>query len=303
MHAPYNASLAGQQAGMNTTSTHEAHSPNLVADISWEQDATEVTLEIPPILASSGQAKMPLTDMMSGPTNLDTLYYGPLRFGTPPQELTVDVDTGSADLWVPSGCAACSNKQFNKQSSSTYSESGSTFDGSGGVSAVLSTDVVTLQGLSIHNQSFGTVTRESDDFNSYPNSGLLGMAFGSIAASGKPTFFENLINEKQLAAPIFSVHLERGEENGSEICFGCVNDDKMIGKVHWIPVVSKTYWSVALERVSATPTAVIDSPGVVAAIDTGTTLIYLPRNIATELYGLIPASKPAPQYGPGKTIT
>lgn len=91
------------------------------------------------------------------------------------------------------------------------------FQGSGEVSAVLAMDVVAVQGLSYHNQTFGAVKSESGDFNDYPNSGLLGMAFSSIAISGQPTFFENLIKHKSLAAPMFSVHLTRGEERGSEV--------------------------------------------------------------------------------------
>lgn len=68
---------------------------------------------------------MPLRDLVSG--TIDVLYYGPLQFGTPPQELTVDVDTGSADLWIPSECESCPNKQFDKHASSTYSDTGKTF--------------------------------------------------------------------------------------------------------------------------------------------------------------------------------
>ncbi|KAF8972976.1 aspartic peptidase domain-containing protein [Flammula alnicola] len=257
--------------------------------------AQESPLTVPPILVTSGTAKMPMQDMISG--RLDILYYGSLKIGTPPQELTVDVDTGSADLWVPSGCPTCSNKQFDKTESTTYSDKGSKFEGSGGVSAVMATDVVSIQGLSIQEQTFGAVTSESDDFDGYPNSGLLGLAFSSVAASKQPTFFENLIREKQLAAPIFSVHLTRGEETGSEVCFGCFNKDKTFGGVSWVPVISKTYWTVALDSISVNSTTA-PSSNVVAAIDTGTTLIYVPEHVATLFYDMIPGSRPATEYGP-----
>jgi hypothetical protein len=38
----------------------------------------------------------------------------------------------------------------------------------------------------------------------------------------------------------------------------------------------------------------------VQAIDTGTTLIYVPDSIASALYRSIPGAKPANQYGDGK---
>lgn len=87
----------------------------------------------------------------------------------------------------------------------------------GAVKGTLATDVVSIGGLTVGNQAFGAVSSESEDFNSYPNSGLLGMAFGTIAQSKKATIFENLVAEKKLAAPLFSVHLGRNQETGSEV--------------------------------------------------------------------------------------
>ena len=111
--------------------------------------------------------------------------------------------------------------------------------GAGEVSGTIATDVVSVDGLTISNQAFGAVSRLSEDFQSYPNSGLLGLAFGTIAQSKMAMFFERLIQEKKLAAPPFSVHLSRDQEVGSEVCFGCFDPSKARRAIKWIPVKSK----------------------------------------------------------------
>ena len=80
---------------------------------------------IPPVYGAVSTAVQRLKDEMSG--TLDVLYYGPIEIGTPPQTLTVDVDTGSADLWVPVNCPNCDNRVFDAESSSTYMNGGSKF--------------------------------------------------------------------------------------------------------------------------------------------------------------------------------
>jgi hypothetical protein len=74
---------------------------------------------------STGTGQWSLVDEVSGA--LDILYYGPARFGTPPQTLTVDVDTGSADLWVPANCGNCHGHQFDAAHSSTLRSSNQDF--------------------------------------------------------------------------------------------------------------------------------------------------------------------------------
>lgn len=64
--------------------------------------------------------KLPLKDFISN--RKDILYYGALNIGTPGQELTVDIDTGSADLWVASNCDQCKTKQFITEQSQTLEQ-------------------------------------------------------------------------------------------------------------------------------------------------------------------------------------
>ncbi|KAH9942431.1 acid protease [Epithele typhae] len=229
--------------------------------------------------------RLALQDFVSG--GLDVEYYGPLAFGTPAQMLDVDIDTGSADLWVPSRCSRCTNGEF--QPSRAHLPRGS-----GRVSGMFAQDKVAVGSLSVPNQAFCAARRVSDDFDEQPASGLLGLAFGSIATAGQPTFFENLLTEKALADSVFSVHLARGEETGPRcLCLGCYDTSKADAAVQWHPLVSRTYWSIAMDGIVVNKRGM--SHNLTAVVDTGTSLIYVPDEI--------PGSAPAVEYGPGKPLT
>jgi len=81
------------------------------------------------------------------------------------------------------------------------------------------TDTISIASLTVAGQAWGAVNDQSDEFSKHPNDGLIGMAFGTIAQSRQPTFFENLIKEQKIAAPLFSVHLSRHERRGSSVRF------------------------------------------------------------------------------------
>lgn len=89
--------------------------------------------------------------------------------------------------------------------------------GSGFVQCIKANETVTLGGLTVHEQTFGGAYRVSDNFNDFPNDGLIGLAFGSIAKSRSRTFFENLILQGQVKRRLFSVHLTRKQKSGSEV--------------------------------------------------------------------------------------
>lgn len=199
---------------------------------------------------------MPLTGHFDH--NLDLLYYGEVRIGTPAQSLTVQVDTGSADLWVPANCPECIGKQFTPGQSQTYRGREGNFEeyyvsssdpparfgvlielqGRGHVSGTVGSDIVSISGLSVNDQVFGAVYEKSEELSRDPNNGLLGLAFKDIAQTGQPTFFENLV-EKNRIPPLFSVHLTRRQKDGSELCFGCSDEAQAIGNPVWVPLLSR----------------------------------------------------------------
>ncbi|KAJ7680261.1 aspartic peptidase domain-containing protein [Mycena polygramma] len=262
---------------------------NIIATAEAEAEAPFIP---PPVL----EYTMPMKDYIVG--NLDLMYSGQMSVGTPPQIFSIDIDTGSADLWMPVRCPECANRQFEDTKSSTFKNSGEDFSvvyGSGEVYGTLMQETVSIGGLAVRNQYFGGVSQVSEDFNELPNDGLLGLAFGTIAQSGKPTFFETLIADNRLPAPMFSVHLSRNHENGSEVCFGGIDYSKTLGLVDWVAVSKQTYWSVLMDAVSVNqqklPTQIN------GIIDTGTTLIYVPDSMCAEIYAMIPGSKRAPQFG------
>lgn len=83
-----------------------------------------------------------------------------------------------------------------------------------------------------------------------------------------------------------------GAESGkqSEIIFGGVDANHHEGKIHYVPVRRKAYWEVPLDKVRFGEDEItLENTG--AAIDTGTSLIALPSDLAEMLNMQIGAKK------------
>ncbi|KAJ2936937.1 hypothetical protein H1R20_g173, partial [Candolleomyces eurysporus] len=210
----------------------------------------------------------------------------------------VILDTGSSNLWVPSvkctSIACFLHTKYDSSQSSTYKANGSEFSiqyGSGSMEGFVSNDVLTIGDITIRNQDFAEATKEPGLAFAFGKfDGILGLAYDRISVNHITPPFYNMINQKLLDSPVFSFRIGSSEEDGGEAIFGGIDHEAYRGKLHYVPVRRKAYWEVELEKVTFGDDELeLENTG--AAIDTGTSLIALPTDIAEMLNTQIGAKK------------
>jgi len=274
--------------------------------------------------ASSGETgNVPAEDIEN-----NAEYLATVTIGTPGQQLALDFDTGSADLWVwstelPSSLTsqAGSNKHtiFDPSKSSTFKKtSGSTWSISYGdgstASGDVGTDNVTAGGLVVENQAIELAKTLSTQFAQGPGDGLLGLAFGSINTvqpSPVNTLVENMIAQSDIPknTELFTAYLgstavggsssagsSSSEDATSFYTFGYIDQDALDGqKPSYTPVdSSQGFWT--FDSASAkVGSKTVKRSGNTAIADTGTTLALVGDDLCEAVYGAIKGAKQSSQ--------
>ncbi|KAI8141665.1 rhizopuspepsin 4 precursor [Fennellomyces sp. T-0311] len=221
----------------------------------------------------------------------DIEYYGTVSIGSPPQELKLNFDTGSSDLWfASSGCFSCGifRTQFRPFLSRTFNRTHGhwsiTYGDGSHASGTVGYDTVDLGGFSIDQQVLQLATRRSKVFNECPTDGILGLGFNSIATLPNIlTPMDNLIRQNLIDKPIFSVYFgKKSEGGGGELLFGDYNPKHIAGNLSTVPVDnSQGFWGVTIQSLNTTNTTIAEN--IHAIVDTGTTLLVFPDNVAHAL--------------------
>ncbi|KAL0084993.1 aspartic peptidase domain-containing protein [Phycomyces blakesleeanus] len=199
-------------------------------------------------------------------------YVVHLDIGTPPQKFSVFLDTGSADLWIPStkcDTAQCPFSRFDETLSSTFTPTDQNFTlryGGGNSTVTFGIDTVSFGGVTVLNQPVGlasvvkgagilpgAINFTLSAINTSPkaltledvsSNGLLGLAFIRLAEyknsneNNYGSLIFNMIDQKIITEPIFSVYLGNPSAlvNSGEIIFGGIDSTKYTGELLYSPV-------------------------------------------------------------------
>mmetsp|Transcript_9823 Transcript_9823/g.13795 ORF Transcript_9823/g.13795 Transcript_9823/m.13795 type:complete len:523 (+) Transcript_9823:7-1575(+) len=252
---------------------------------------------------------------------MDAEYVGEISIGTPPQNMTVVLDTGSSDLWVPGDkCKNCEgHKSFEGKNSSTYNvilnergvaEKFSLAYGSGNVVGTKAVDNIILGGYEIENVTFGEADHESSKITQFMMDGIIGLAFPELSKITKPSILELLKSNIPDMPALFSVYLSTDPDNTekpSHFLFGgydlsLVGDDYSL---YYTPVLENKegiyeYWAINVTKVEIVSNFgksnefVLKSDcenGCYAVVDTGTSGIALPELLYYEVLAIVTNGK------------
>ncbi|OQE15741.1 hypothetical protein PENFLA_c030G02585 [Penicillium flavigenum] len=247
----------------------------------------------------------------------DSMYLAEIGIGTPAQTLSLDFDTGSADLWVwsteLSSKILSANKNhtvFDPTKSSTFKEKDdSTWqikysDGSF-ASGTVGNDNVNIGGLVVKDQAVEIADILSEQFAQGAGDGLLGLAFSNINTV-KPqavsTPVENMISQADIpkSAELFTAKLgswkdtDEPDKGESFYTFGYIDQDTVKAaesEIYYTPVDnSQGLWTFdsASATVNGKPVARAENK---AIADTGTTLALVDDETCQVIYDAIPGAK------------
>ncbi|KAK3397878.1 aspartic peptidase domain-containing protein [Sordaria brevicollis] len=246
-------------------------------------------------------------------------YYAEVSVGTPAQQVSVVLDTGSSDLWVVSYKAdLCTDieiqrkwqdscdKTYNPNRSSSFKileEDGFEIrylDNSTAAGDYV-TDDLKIAGTTIKSLQMGYATR------TVRGAGILGVGYSSNVASTQryPNLIDQFVAQKLIATKAYSLYLNDRRSDQGNILFGGIDKDKFIGDLTILPIymtkgqVEPIHFEVEMQSVSIdltkdgkTTKIISTNPSrsqtsTIAILDSGTTLSYLPKKITDQLHNLL----------------
>ncbi|MCJ1465266.1 hypothetical protein MMC07_003882 [Pseudocyphellaria aurata] len=226
--------------------------------------------------------------------NRGILYTASINVGTPPQTVTLQVDTGSSDFWIVEATNGYCTDPAAKplcQKYGTYDSASSTsrmpvdgyfgvtyVDGSG-ASGGFVTDTVSFGGYELTKFQFG------EAYSSGTALGVIGLGYQGLEAQQEgsplyPTLTQALLSQQLINLNAYSIWLNDRTSSDGTILFGGVDMAKYAGKLTTLKTQLGPYrpeLGVQLNSVTFKENRVVKP--VTPILDTGAEYTYLPEEM------------------------
>ncbi|KAF2664525.1 acid protease [Microthyrium microscopicum] len=245
------------------------------------------------------------------------LYLVNSTVGTPGQNIGLQLDTGSSDIWVPwaksTVCTAkgsvCSSGSFDETKSSTFVEYAAGefqigyVDGTK-IQGDYVNDTFSIAGASIKNMTMGLAKKSSspNSSGSSPFQGIVGVGFDNGEAlysqsQGQtyPNIISQMVAQNVISVRAYSLWLNDLSATQGNILFGGVDDAKFNGNLVVLPLqvdsdsgiidtFTVTFSGLEIDGNGGKTVYSVNSTAPVI-LDSGTSLTYLPDDIANAIIG------------------
>lgn len=254
-----------------------------------------------------------------------TAYFGTIFVGSPqPQAFSMLFDTGSGHFFIPSEkCLApvCRQRhQYQRSLSSTAvdidhdgNEVPATTDeserdkvaieyGTGEVEGDFVYEMACLKNhtgehnfLEEHDcvnlRIITSTTMSEEPFHAFAFDGVVGLGLASLAVHPEFSFFGQVAKINRLRHLQFGVFLSGDDAIPSEISFGGHDARRVASDLSWVPVFEPEhgYWQIKMKRVTVggEPFALCEEGDCVGIVDTGTSLLGVPKPELTNFHWLL----------------
>mmetsp|Transcript_103813 Transcript_103813/g.179294 ORF Transcript_103813/g.179294 Transcript_103813/m.179294 type:complete len:507 (-) Transcript_103813:198-1718(-) len=255
-----------------------------------------------------------------------TAYFGEVFVGTPKNTFTVVFDTGSGHFILPrQSCTTetcAKHRRYDGKASSTSTDieyDGKVINpastqrdqvivsfGTGKVTGEFVKDYVCV-GASANDVDCAmlrvvlAIDMTPDPFGLFAFDGVLGLGLNALTLDPKFSFFGEMVAQNPGMHPQFSVFLARHEGGESVISFGGHDPEKADSELAWSPVAMQElgYWQVQIKGVRIGDQVLEEcrDGGCRAVLDTGTSLLGVPRMAARALHRMLARQLPAELEG------
>ncbi|SGZ51018.1 CIC11C00000003523 [Sungouiella intermedia] len=245
------------------------------------------------------------------------LYTSDLYFGSNGQKITVQVDTGSSDLWVMENDVVCNASPdtsgteslaldqaaictslgtFQTGESDTFksndTEAFFSYGDSTTAEGIWGTDQIGFDGFNISDFNFAVVSESNSTM------GILGI--GPPGGETTNTTYENfpmrLKSDGLIHKNVFSLYLNQVDSLNGSVLFGAVDHAKYSGTLQTVPIIYNDVASeffVVLDKITLEgdgSNETVTNVAVPALLDCGTVLSYFPQNVLDRFIKIFDAA-------------